>query len=184
LSVLSRIRLFWSCHLSKPQSNRPVYREIRRCHARKIVELGVATGQRAVRMIEVAKLASPGQEIHYIGVDPFEGRSEADGPGLTLKAAHQLLRRDGVRVQLVPGDPAESLVRVANSLGKIDLLIVPSALELASFARMWFFVPRLLHEQSLVFVEHPSENGETRLEVKPRCEIDVLASMGVRRQAA
>ena len=184
MPILSRIRLFYSCHLSKPQSNRPVYRAIRRLHARKIVELGVATGQRALRMIDVAKLASPGEETHYVGVDPFEGRSEADGPGLTLKATHQLLRRDGVRVQLVPGNLAESLVRIANSLGKVDVLIVPGSLESASFARAWFFVPRMLHERSLVFVEQTLEDGRTLLEIKPRYEIDVLASMAVRRQAA
>ncbi len=97
-------------------------------------------------------------------MDPFEDRSEADAPGLTLKAAHQLLRRDGVRVQLVPGNPADSLLRVANSLGKVDLLILPAMLESASFARTWFFVPRMLHEQSLVFVERTLEDGQTLLE--------------------
>jgi hypothetical protein len=135
-------------------------------------------------MIEVAKLASPGQEVHYVGFDPFEGRSEADGPGLTLKATYQLLRRDGVRVQLIPGEPADSLIQVANSLGKVDLLIVPAALEAAAFARMWFFVPRMLHERSLVFVEQPLADGQMLLETKPRYEIDVLALMGVRRHAA
>jgi hypothetical protein len=135
-------------------------------------------------MINVAQLASPGQEVHYAGVDPFEGRSESDGPGLTLKAAHQLLRRDGVRVQLVPGNLADSLARVANSLGKVDLLIVPAALESPSYARAWFFVPRMLHEQSLVFVEQTLENGQMLLEIKARNEIEVLASAGVRRQAA
>jgi hypothetical protein len=184
VSVLSRIRLFCSCHFSKPQSERPVYQEIRRCQARKIVELGVGNGERALGMIEVAKLVSPSDEIHYIGIDPFEGRSESEGPGLTLKAAHQLLRRDGVRVQLVPGNLADALVRVANSLGKIDLLILPAALESASFAKMWFFVPRMLHDQSLVFVEQTLENGQTQLESMSRSEINVLASMGVRRQAA
>jgi hypothetical protein len=184
LSILSQIRLLHSCYLSKPHADRPVYQAIRRCRARKIVELGVATGQRALRMIQVAKLASPGHEIHYVGVDPFEGRSEADGPGLTLKAAHQLLRCDGVRVQLVPGNPADALVHVANSLGKIDLLIVPAELDSASFARAWFFVPRMLHERSLVFVEPTSENGQACLEAKPRHEVEVLASMGTRRRAA
>jgi hypothetical protein len=184
LSVLSRIRLFCSCHFSKSQSDRPLYRAISQSHARKIVELGVSTGQRAVRMIEIARLASPGQEIHYIGLDPFEGRSEGDGPGLTLKAAHQLLRGDGIRVQLVPGNLADSLVRVANSLGKIDLLIVPSALESASFVRTWFFVPRMLHDESVVFIERTLDDGQMLLEIKPRNEIDALASAGIRRQAA
>ncbi len=129
-------------------------------------------------MIDVAQLVSPGQEIHYVGVDPFEGRSESDGPGLTLKAAHQLLRRDGIRVQLVPGNLADSLARVANSLGKVDLLILPAALEAASYARAWFFVPRMLHEQSLVFVEQTREGDQALLEIKPRSEIDALASLG------
>ena len=184
MSILRHIRLAYSCYLSKLQSDRPVYRAIRRWRARKIVELGIANGQRALRMIEVAKLSSPGQEVHYVGFDPFEGRSEADRPGLTLKAAHQLLRRDGVRVQLIPGEPADSLIQVANSLGKVDLLILPAALDSACFARMWFFAPRMLHERSLVFVERKSEDGGTLLAVKPRCEIAVLASLGARRQAA
>jgi hypothetical protein len=184
LSILRHARLAYSCYFSKPQSDRSVYRAIRRCHARKIVELGIATGRRALRMIEVAMLASPGDEVHYVGLDPFEDRCEADGQGLTLKAAHRLLRRNGVRLQLVPGSPADSLVRVANSLGKVDLLIVPAMLESAAFARAWFFVPRMLHDQSLVFVERIREDGQRSLESKPRSEINVLASLGTRHRAA
>ena len=59
MSILSHIRLVYSCHFSKTPSNHPVYQTIRHCHARKIVELGIGTGQRALKMIEVAKLASP-----------------------------------------------------------------------------------------------------------------------------
>jgi hypothetical protein len=184
LSILSHIRLIYSCHFSKPSCNRPVYRAIRRCHAQKIVELGIGAGQRAMRMIDVSKLVSPQQDIHYVGIDQFEARSESDGPGLTLKAAHRLLRREGVRVQLVPGGPSESLVRVANSLGKVDLLIVPAELEAESNARAWLFIPRMLHEESLVFVEHLLGNNQRLLKIKPRHEIDRLASAGVRRRAA
>ncbi len=184
MSILRRIRLAYFCYFSKPQSDRPLYRAIWRRRARKIVELGIGNGRRALRMLDVAKLASPGDKVDYWGFDPFEDRSEADGPGLTLKAAHQLLRRNGVRVRLLPGDPADSLVRAANSLGKIDLLILPAALEVPAFARMWFFVPRMLDERSLVFVERKSEEGGTPLALKPRSEIDALASLATRRQAA
>jgi hypothetical protein len=184
LSILSHIRLTYSCYFSKPSCNRPVYQAIRRSHARKIVELGIGAGQRAMRMIEVAKLASPQQDIHYVGVDQFEARSESDGPGLTLKEAHQLLRSEGTRVQLVPGGLSESLVRVANSLGKVDLLIVPAELESESNARAWLFIPRMLHEGTLVFVEHNLGNDQGLLKLKPRDEIDRLASAGTRRRAA
>jgi hypothetical protein len=148
------------------------------------VELGIGNGDRAVQLIEAARKASPDQDIHYVGIDLFEGRSESDGPGLTLKAAYQLLRRDRVRVQLVPGDLAETLIRVANSLGKVDLLVVPERLDAAEFARAWFFVPRMLHEQSAVFIERAQEKGQLLLETKPRYEINVLADVGTRRRAA
>ena len=176
--------LIYFTHFSKPRSNRPLYQAIRRHKMRKIVELGVGSGQRALRMIEVAKLASPGQEICYVGMDLFEGRSESDGPGLSLKAAHQLLRGVGARVQLVPGNPAESLARTANSLGKIDLLIVPAELDSPSSSRIWFFVPRMLHERSLVFVERAGDDGQRALRIKPAAEIEQLAAAGARRRAA
>ena len=135
MSILSQLRLTYISYFSKPQSNHPVYQAIRRHRMRKIVELGVGNGRRALRMIEVAKLASPRQDICYVGMDLFEGRTESDGPGLSLKAAYQFLRGVGARVQLVPGNPAESLAHAANSLGKVDLLIVPAELDSPSFGR-------------------------------------------------
>jgi hypothetical protein len=150
----------------------------------RIVELNIGDGRRAMRMIELAKQVSCGQEVCYVGIDLFEGRAEADGRGLSLKAAHQLLRGAGGRVRLVPGPPAEALVRVANSLGKIDLLVVPAELDSDAFGRMWHFVPRMLHERSVVFVERRADDGRTTARIKPSEEIDALAALGVGRRAA
>jgi hypothetical protein len=183
LSILSKFRLFSACHLSKPTRNRPIYQTICRRGVRKIVEIGIGNGQRAVKMIEVAKLASPGHCISYVGVDPFEARSKTDGPGLTLKEAHQLLQGEGGLIQLVPGNPSDAMPRIANSLGKVDLLIVPGDFDSPTWARAWFFVPRILHERSVVFVEQPGEDGAPRLAIKPREEIESLASAGRRRAA-
>ena len=185
MSIISKLRLSYLCHFSKPQANRPVYRAIRRRHVRKIVELGVGDGRRALRMIEVARQALPESDtVHYVGMDRFEGRTAEDGPGLALKTAHQMLRQESVRVQLVPGDPSIGLIRLANSLGKVDLLIVPAEFDEPAFARAWFFVPRMLHEHSLVFVEGQSSDGQRWLRPRPRHEIDRLASVGVGRRAA
>jgi hypothetical protein len=183
LSILSKFRLFSACHLSKPSHNRPVYQAIRRCEARKIVEIGVGGGQRARRMIGIAKLVSPQHCIHYVGIDLFEARSKSDGPGLKLKEAHQLLQGEGALIQLVPGNPSDALQRIANSLGKVDVLIVPSDLDSSTSARAWFFVPRMLHERSVVFVEQTGDDGVPRLTIKPRNEIESLASAGRRRAA-
>jgi len=183
LSIFRVLRTFYLCHLSKPAEDRPIYRAIRRSHARKMVELGIGDGRRALRMIEIARQASDGQKIHYVGIDPFEDRTESDGPGLTLKAAHQLLRGAGVRVQLAPGRPAEVLTRIANAVGKVDLLIVPAELDTPSQGWDWFFIPRMLHERSLVFVRQNLDAGRTVLRVKPHAEIRGLAAAGARRAA-
>ena len=184
MSLISRLRLFYLCYFSKPAADRPIYRAIHRRGARKIVELGIGNARRAMRMIEVAQHTSSPQDIHYVGMDLFEGRVESGTPRISLKAAHQLLRATGVRVQLVPGNPSDSLIRLANSLRNVDLLVLPAELESAPLARTWFFVPRTLHQRSLVFVEGVRDDGRKTLRLKPPKEIDRVASGAVTRRAA
>jgi hypothetical protein len=184
LSIFSRLQLINLCYFSKPSANRPVYRAIRRQAPRKIVELGVGDGRRAMRMIEIAQRVLPPTDIHYVGLDLFEGRTDTTGPNSSLKEIHQLLRATGVRVQLVPGNPVEGLIRLANSLGKVDLLLMPSDLDSPAAARVWFFVPRMLHENTLVFVDSISADGKHLLRQKTRQEIDNLAAKGFVRRAA
>ena len=135
-------------------------------------------------MIEVAKQAGAQREVHYVGFDPFEGATVGTGPSLSLKSAHQLLRATGAKVQLVPGDPAETLIRMANALGKVDVLIVPGELDSPSMDRVWFFVPRMLDERSLVFIDGPAPDGQRVLRLKPRHEIEARAAAVSRRRAA
>lgn len=184
MSLIGQLHLFYSCYSSNPPVNRPIYRTIRCSGARKIVELGIGDGSRARRMIAVAKLASPGRIVNYIGFDRFEDRVELAEPRLTLKGAHQLLGDAGGLIRLVPGDPAQSLIRVANSLGKVDLLILPAELESPSNARIWFFVPRMLHSGSIVFIEREQPDGRRELDIMPRQTIDGLAAAGTVRRAA
>ena len=184
MSIISQLRLLYLCYFSKPIADRPIYRAIRRHGVRRIVELGIADGRRAVRMIEVAQQTTARPDVHYVGMDRFEDRTESSGVGIGLKAAHQLLQGTGARVQLVPGDPSDGLIRLANSLGKVDLLIVPAELDSPSFARIWFFVPRMLHGRSLVFIDEQLADGQRSLRLKPRREIDRLALVGPSRRAA
>ncbi|MEN6405863.1 MAG: hypothetical protein ABFC77_05260 [Thermoguttaceae bacterium] len=183
MSILRQLRLLYLCYFSKPAADRSLFRAIRKNGIKKIVELDVADGTRARRMIDVARLTS-GEGVHYVGVDLFEGRSASDPPGLSLKAAHQALRTDGVRVQLVPGDPSDGLARSANSLGKVDLLIVPARFDSPSFRRMWFFVPRMLHDRTVVLIDEALPDGRRRLRRKSASEIEQLVADAAARRAA
>ena len=85
VASLSRLRRFYLLHLSKPASDRLIYREIRRQKPRKIVEIGMGTGQRAVQMIELLREFHEARNICYTAIDLFEARAVADGPGISLR---------------------------------------------------------------------------------------------------
>jgi hypothetical protein len=150
---LNRLKLFYLLHLSQPPAERIIYRAIRRQQARKIVEVGIGSAQRAVRMIQIAQATVAAGEVQYTGIDPFEDRSQTDGLGLSLKEAHRKLKATGARIRLVPGSPEAGLSRVANALGKVDLLVLSASPDPQSLAQAWFFVPRLLDDRTLVFLE-------------------------------
>ncbi|MCR4415228.1 MAG: hypothetical protein NUV77_22630 [Thermoguttaceae bacterium] len=135
-------------------------------------------------MIEVAALKVPVGELRYVGVDLFEARTQRDGPGLSLKAAHCLLRPTGARVQLVPGDPLSALARTANLLKPADLVVI-SAMPDAAMSAAWFFMPRVLHARSIVLRQGPPggrQGGEFERLGLP--QVEALASRAGRRRAA
>lgn len=135
-------------------------------------------------MIDAAARFTPRSEIQYIGMDRFEERGETDGPGLTLITAHRVLTRSGARIKLIPGDPLRSLARAANDLGQVDLLIISPQPEAERLSRVWYFVPRLLHAQTRIFVEQILPGGEKSLQaVSPR-EIEQWAAKAIRWKAA
>jgi hypothetical protein len=184
LSSPSRLRLFYLLHLSKPSSDRVVYREIHRQKPSRIVEVGMGTAQRAERMIQLATEFHSPQDIRYTGVDMFEGRTEANSPGISLREAHCMLKATGVRVQLVPGTPYEGLSRVANSLGKVDLVLLCMDPDSEELRQVCFYLPRLLDENSLVLLK-TSTSAEADAPIRPLAlsEIEQLAGT-LRRRAA
>lgn len=179
-----RFRAFYLSYLSSPAVDRPIYRVIQRQGVSQILELGVGAGRRARRMIELARHCCPSKKIQFVGLDLFEDRSSLDGPGVTLKMAHRLLKPTGARVQLIPGDPFSGLANAANSLGQVDLIVISPRLDPRSLARAWFYIPRLLHPQTKVFEEQLLRGGQRVLRPLDHRQIASLAAASVRRRAA
>jgi hypothetical protein len=185
LSLTSRIRFLYLFYISKPISDRSIYRAIWRRRIQRIVEIGVGTGQRAARMIEVATLNAAVGDVCYTGVDLFEARPEAAGPNLTLRAAYRLLRPTGARLRLVPGDPFAALSRAANTLTGTELVVISAGHDPDALARAWFYLPRMLGRHCLVLIEKPGEpEGELALRSIARDEIERLARNATLRRAA
>lgn len=182
---MSYLRHLYLAYFSQPKADRLLYRLIRRQRIQRIVELGVGTGVRSCRLIRAAQGASPGLAIRYTGIDLFEDRPRTSPSGLSLKDAYRLLKTTGAQTQLVPGDPFTALARVANSLAGAQLVVVSAGLDPVSLARSWFYMPRLLTGESLVFCEEAdAASGETRLRQITQAEIGRLAGAGERRRAA
>ena len=183
MAGLSHLRLFYLLHLSKPASDRLVYREICRLKARKVVELGLDTGQRAVHIIEVLKEFHEGRDIHYTGVDLFEARTAADGPGISLREAHCLLKATGARIQLVPGTVSEALSRIANGVSQVDVLVISGHTRPEQLSQAWFFLPRMIQAQTQVFQETLSAGGSTAMRLLEAQEVEQLTTQAGRRAA-
>ncbi len=135
-------------------------------------------------MIDVAATASGVENVTYTGIDLFESRTSSDGQGVSLKLAHRILLATGARIRLLPGDPFTALLqRAANGLTGTDLVVISADQNAAALANAWFYVPRMLHATSVVFVERVEPAaGTTVLEAVARSQIDVLAGVGVRRR--
>ena len=153
----SLIRSTWLLYFSQPAPDRTLYKAIKGKPIRSVVEIGVGSGLRTQRMLEVLCWQAAREPVRYTGIDLFEARNRTQ-PGLPLKQAFHDVRRPGVQIRLVPGDPYEALVRVANGLAGTDLLIISHDQDRQSLERAWTYLPRMLHTGSLIY----QEDGEAR----------------------
>ena len=97
-------------YFSQPKADRALYKLLKKQPMRKILELGIGTGERTLRVLEHCPASD---ETSYTGIDMFEARQNGDGAGLSLKAAHKMLSASGAKVRLVPGDLYMVLATIA-----------------------------------------------------------------------
>lgn len=185
LPLVRQCKRLYLSYFSQPASDRGLYRLLGKGQVSKILELGIGDGTRTLRMLELAAHRQPPAAVSYTGVDLFEARTEADGPGMSLKSAHQRLKATGARVRLAPGDPYSALARIANELGAVDLMLIAADQNGPSLARAWFYVPRLLHAETQVFVEESqSDEQKSRLVRLTAFDINQRAAQAAPRRAA
>ena len=174
MSPASRLKYLYLAYFSAPKADRALYRALRRRRIRKIVEMGVGSGLRSTRLIQVAQRYAAGGPVHFTGIDLFEDRPP-NQPGLSLKTAFRMFRKTGVRARLIPGKPYDALHQFANCLPDTDLLLISADQDAASLALAWFYVPRMLYADSLVLQEVVS-GDKTTWQTISRLEIERLAA--------
>ncbi len=105
------------------------------------------------------------------------------GTGLSLKEAHRSFKTLGVAIQLVPGDPFSALARTANALREIDLVLISADQDAESLDRAWFYLPRVLHATSVVFLEQVNPDGALSLLALNRADVEARVRKPPRRAA-
>lgn len=185
MNLANQLRLFYLLYFAKPASDRIIHRAVYESRAGSLMEIGMGQCQRALRLIRIATMASPISAIRYVGVDPFELREPHTGPGYCLKDAYRLLRKTQAQIQLLPGDPFSALARMANWLKPVDVLVVSAGVDQRSMDRAWFYIPRILHDKSLVFRELRIP-GSDRVQLRRlgRAQVERLGAAAQPRRAA
>ena len=70
----SRLNYLLLAYFSRPQSDRTVYRAVRKHGCHRFLEIGVGNGRRAQRLIDVALGRHAKDQIRFVGIDLFESR--------------------------------------------------------------------------------------------------------------
>ena len=155
MAIKDTLDTLYLCWFSQPKADRVLYRCVRQQQIQSIVEVGIASTERTLRLLRLARRMKPDAELHYAGIDLFEARP-SDQPSLKLKGVHQLLAHQGATIRLVPGDPLSALARTANQLVGTQLLIVGNHVDEAAMAQAWTYIPRILATDATVLVAEGS----------------------------
>jgi hypothetical protein len=103
---------------------------------------------------------------------------------MTLKSAYRCLKGTGANIRLIPGDVFQGLTRVANELPNLDVIVLGARQPDHALRRAWFYFPRMLKPETVIFREEFGEPGADRgVQIVPQAEIRALASIDRRRAA-
>jgi hypothetical protein len=183
VAAASWFRYTYLSRLSNPKSDRELFRSIKKQQACRIIEIGMGSLSRAVSMIEVAQRFAGEKKVWYTGVDLFEARP-SNRPVIALKEAYRLLRGTEAGIRLVPGAPARSLASAANAHPNTDLILIGPEVAESDLNGAWFYVPRMLHESSIVLTERHEPDGRVTFSKITRTQIaDWAARESIRRAA-
>ena len=183
VAAASWFRYSYLAHLSRPNSVRQLYRLVKRHRVCRIVDVGISDIRRAIALVEVAQRYARRQKVAYTGIDWFDARPQAREP-LSLKEAYRLLRPTGANVRLVPGEMGRSLASAANAHQNTDLIVISHMVTDSELGSAWFYVPRMLHDRSILLRERQDTEGKPAFTPLTRAQVSAWAGGDSRRRVA
>jgi hypothetical protein len=157
-----------------------ILKKLRGVSAESVLEISVGDGSRAVEVLALlrssaGKSADAGADsikLRYAAIDQFE----MGGGTNTLMQFHQTIRGGGIRPQVFPEPVDRGLMRVAHTLGSIDLILISADAGDWDTPETKSLLARVVHDQSQIFFE--------RNDAWHALELSELGSEPVHRRAA
>ncbi len=138
---------------------------------------------RAQSLIQVAQRFAGDKKVWYTGIDMFDTRP-ADSTPLALKETYCILRTTDANIRLVPGVPRMSLASAANAHQNTDLILIGPDVGENDLRGAWFYVPRMLHDRSVILSERHESDGQVSFTTITRTQIAEWATRDASRRAA
>ncbi len=120
-------------------------KQIRPLRVETVLEVSVGDGSRALAVLNA--LAKHNPQVRYAAIDQFE---MSDSP-VTLKEFHRSLRAAQTRAQLFPDSISRGLVRIASTIGTIDLVLIAAEADQWQTPAILPLIDRITHQDSVVF---------------------------------
>lgn len=115
-----------------------------------VLEISVGDGSRAAAVLQTLAKAEPEAPLRYIAVDQFE----LGGGPVTLKQFHQRLRKENIRPQVFPDPVDRALLRVAHTVGAVDLVLIADATADWQEPQRRALLSRVTHRDSVILRLH------------------------------
>lgn len=148
----------WLFHMVYgPKRYKHLYKSIKKIKAKKILEIGVWNGKRAVKMIETARKLN--EDVEYYGFDLFDDLSEdAYKKEMSKRPPSQdsvqnILDTTGAKITLHAGNTLESLPKAVASLPKMDFIFIDGGHSNETVKSDWEAVSVLMHKESIVIFD-------------------------------
>ncbi|MFW6186211.1 MAG: class I SAM-dependent methyltransferase [Halobacteriota archaeon] len=130
------------CSLSSGYGNHPAINEYIRQHKpKRIMEIGIANGDNAKKMIENA-----GGKVEYYGFDLF--------PGNFMDRIRERLEETGATVRLYKGYSNETIPANMDKLPQMDLIFIDGDHSYSGTREDWENSRKLMKENGVIFVHN------------------------------
>jgi deoxyribodipyrimidine photolyase len=122
------------------------------------MEIGVADGENARKMVTVASENFPAEEVEYYGFDVFRWNND-----FQMQQVRQKLRQTGCQFRLFKGDSVETLPEIVKQLCVMDLIFIDGGHSFLTVKSDWENSKALIADKTAVFFHNYDFSGPKRV---------------------